>query len=138
MRIAIGCDHEGYEYKEKIKALLAEQRHDVKDFGTDSTQPVDYPDFVRPAAEAVAGGECERGIVLGACRVAPGEATAFRRACLSFFETICDPTEDINQSKFLTLSVVGFAECVKKTAALYNLPMPPWAGRLLFRELPGA
>lgn len=80
----------------------------------------------------------ERRIVLGACRVAPTEAAAFRRACLSFYEMICAPAEDINQSRFLTLAVVGLAECVKKTAALYNLPMPPWAGRLLFKELPRA
>ncbi len=66
MRIAIGCDHEGYQYKEQIKALLADHGHEVRDFGTDSTEPVDYPDFVRPAAQAVASGECDRGIVLGA------------------------------------------------------------------------
>ncbi len=66
MKIAIGCDHEGYQYKEQIKALLADHGHEVKDFGTDSTEPVDYPDFVRPAAQAVASGECDRGIVLGA------------------------------------------------------------------------
>jgi ribose 5-phosphate isomerase B len=44
---------------------LAEYGHEVKDFGTFSTEPVDYPDFVRPAAVAVANGECERAIVLG-------------------------------------------------------------------------
>ncbi|MDB6149588.1 MAG: rpiB [Chthoniobacter sp.] len=45
--------------------LLAELGHEVRDFGTDSPQPVDYPRFIRPAAEAVARGECVRGIVLG-------------------------------------------------------------------------
>lgn len=66
MKIAMGCDHEGYQYKEQIKALLADHGHEVRDFGTDSTEPVDYPDFVRPAAQAVASGQCERSIVLGA------------------------------------------------------------------------
>jgi len=66
MRIAIGADHEGYEYKERIKALLKEHKHQIEDFGTNATESVDYPDFVRPAAEAVAAGQCERGIVLGA------------------------------------------------------------------------
>src|SRR5204863_6417172 len=53
------------EYKEKIKALLAQLGHEVKDFGTHSTESVDYPVFIRPVAEAVARGEFERGIVLG-------------------------------------------------------------------------
>jgi len=65
MKIAIGSDHAGFEYKEKIKTLLAGLGHDVMDFGTSSAEPVDYPLFIRPTAEAVARGECERGIVLG-------------------------------------------------------------------------
>ena len=65
MKIAIGSDHAGFEYKEAIKASLTQSGYEVKDFGTTSTAPVDYPDFIRPAAEAVASGECERGIVLG-------------------------------------------------------------------------
>lgn len=65
MKIAIGTDHAGFEYKEKIKDLLTSLGHEVRDFGTFSTEPVDYPLFIRPAAEAVARGECERGIVLG-------------------------------------------------------------------------
>ena len=65
MKIAIATDHAGYEYKEKIKKFLAEKGHSIKDFGTDSAEAVDYPDFIRPAAEAVAAGSCERGIVLG-------------------------------------------------------------------------
>ena len=65
MKIAIGSDHAGFEYKEKIKSLLAELGHVVNDFGTDSEQPVDYPLFIRPVALAVASGEAERGIVLG-------------------------------------------------------------------------
>jgi len=65
MKIAIGSDHAGFEYKEKIKALLQQLGHEVKDFGTYSNESVDYPVFIRPTAEAVARGECERGIVLG-------------------------------------------------------------------------
>jgi ribose 5-phosphate isomerase B len=65
VKIAIGSDHAGFEYKEKIKILLSGLGHDVRDFGTFSAQPVDYPLFIRPTAEAVAHGECERGIVLG-------------------------------------------------------------------------
>jgi ribose 5-phosphate isomerase B len=65
MRIAIGCDHAGYDYKERLKVALAEWGHDVTDFGTDSREPVDYPLFIRPVAEAVAAGNFERGFVLG-------------------------------------------------------------------------
>ena len=65
MKIAIGSDHAGFHYKGLIKTFLHEQGHEVVDYGTDSTESVDYPKFCRPAAEAVASGECERGIVLG-------------------------------------------------------------------------
>jgi len=65
MKIAIGSDHAGLEYKEKIKVLLQELGHEVRDFGTFSSQPVDYPVFIRPVAEAVARGGFDRGIVLG-------------------------------------------------------------------------
>jgi ribose 5-phosphate isomerase B len=65
MKIGIGSDHAGFEYKEKIKAYLQGLGHEVRDFGTNSPEPVDYPLFIRPVAEAVAAGQCERGIVLG-------------------------------------------------------------------------
>ena len=65
MKIAIGSDHAGFRYKEKIKTYLAELRHEIIDFGTDSEEPVDYPLFIRPVALAVANGEVDRGVVLG-------------------------------------------------------------------------
>ena len=65
MKIGIGSDHAGFAYKEKIKPYLQSLGHEVRDFGTDSPAPVDYPRFIRPVAEAVAAGQCERGIVLG-------------------------------------------------------------------------
>ena len=65
MRIAIASDHAGFAYKQSIGAFLAGEGHEVVDFGTDSEEACDYPLFIRPAAEAVARGECERGIVLG-------------------------------------------------------------------------
>jgi ribose 5-phosphate isomerase B len=64
MKIALGSDHAGFEYKQAIHEWLTARGHEVKDFGTFSNERVDYPDFIRPA-EAVARGECERGIVLG-------------------------------------------------------------------------
>jgi ribose 5-phosphate isomerase B len=77
MRIAIASDHAGFRYKERLKELLAAEGHEVEDFGTSSEEPVDYPLFIRPAAEAVARGECERGIVLGGS--GNGEAMAANR-----------------------------------------------------------
>jgi ribose 5-phosphate isomerase B len=65
MKISLGADHAGFRYKEKVKELLNSLGHEVKDFGTFSEEPVDYPLFVVPAAEAVVRGECDRGIVFG-------------------------------------------------------------------------
>ncbi len=65
MKIAIGTDHAGYLYKEKIKDTLQASGYTVQDFGTHSEEPVDYPLYIRPAALAVAKGQAERGIILG-------------------------------------------------------------------------
>lgn len=64
MRIAIGCDHGAFALKNKVIEHLEKQGHEVRDFGTYSTESCDYPDFAAAAARAVAGGECRRGIVL--------------------------------------------------------------------------
>ena len=64
MRIAIGCDHGAFALKNKIIQHLEKQGHEVRDFGTYSTESCDYPDFAAAAARAVASGECQRGIVL--------------------------------------------------------------------------
>jgi ribose 5-phosphate isomerase B len=77
MKISLGTDHAGFDYKERIKAWLIAAGHDVVDFGTNSEETVDYPLFIRPAAEAVAAGKCERGIVLGGS--GNGEAIAANR-----------------------------------------------------------
>ena len=65
LKISLGCDHAGFAYKESIKLLLQNKGIETKDFGTFTEESVDYPDFVRPAAEAVAEGLCDLGIVLG-------------------------------------------------------------------------
>ena len=77
MKIAIGSDHAGFSYKEKIKQYLVALKHEVTDFGTDSEERVDYPLFIRPVAEAVARGDAERGVVLGGS--GNGEAMAANR-----------------------------------------------------------
>jgi ribose 5-phosphate isomerase B len=65
MRVAIGSDHAGFQLKGELCVLLDELRVEYRDFGTFSTDPVDYPDVIAPVARAVAHGDFERGIVLG-------------------------------------------------------------------------
>jgi ribose 5-phosphate isomerase B len=65
MRVAIGSDHAGFALKGELCSLLDELRVEYRDFGTFSSDAVDYPDFVAPVARAVSRGEYERGIVIG-------------------------------------------------------------------------
>jgi ribose 5-phosphate isomerase B len=65
MKIALGTDHAGFEYKEAVKAHLQQLGHEVQDFGTFSNDSVDYPVFVKPAAKSVAEGLCDLGVVFG-------------------------------------------------------------------------
>ena len=64
MNISLGCDHGAFALKEHLKSYLTKQGHNVVDCGTHSTDSCDYPIFARAAAQKVASGACERGIVL--------------------------------------------------------------------------
>ena len=64
MKISIASDHGAYELKEHLKPFLENLGHTVTDYGTHSTESCNYPEFVAPAARAVASGEADRGIVL--------------------------------------------------------------------------
>ena len=64
MKIAIACDHGALDLKNKVVAHLEKKGYEVKDFGTHTPASCDYPDFVAPAAQAVAAGQCDRGIVM--------------------------------------------------------------------------
>jgi ribose 5-phosphate isomerase B len=74
MKIAIGADHAGFEEKEKIKPFLDELGVQYEDFGTTSTDSVDYPDYAQKVGRAVAGGEAEEGILF--CGSGTGMAIA--------------------------------------------------------------
>jgi ribose 5-phosphate isomerase B len=63
-KIALGCDHAGFEYKEAVKKMLTDAGHIVQDFGTDSLASVDYPDFVHPACNEIESGKAEVGVLL--------------------------------------------------------------------------
>lgn len=85
MKIAVACDHGGLNLKKEIVRYLNSKGYEVVDFGTDSYDSCDYPDFALSAAEAVASGKCEMGIVvcttgIGVCIVAnkvPGVRCAY-------------------------------------------------------------
>jgi ribose 5-phosphate isomerase B len=62
--IAIGSDHAGFEYKQMLGQWLRDNGYEVRDFGTHSTDSVDYPDFVHPLASAITSGELERGVLV--------------------------------------------------------------------------
>ena len=64
MRVSLGADHKGFELKDKIKKYLVELGHEVTDFGTNSAESVDYPDFGFKVAESVAKGEANFGITV--------------------------------------------------------------------------
>ena len=64
MKIAIGCDHAAYELKEKVKAKLQQEGHEMIDVGTDSTESVDYPKYGHAVGRMVASSEAERGVAI--------------------------------------------------------------------------
>ena len=64
MKIAVACDHGALDLKNKVKAHLEAQGHEVEDFGTHTLASCDYPDYAAPAARAVAEGKCDKGIVM--------------------------------------------------------------------------
>ena len=64
VRIAVGCDHRGLDFKKAVMQKLAQMGHSGEDFGTDTAEPVDYPDIARKVAGAVAGGDFKYGILI--------------------------------------------------------------------------
>jgi ribose 5-phosphate isomerase B len=113
MKISLGTDHAGFRYKEKVKEFLTSLGHEVKDFGTFSEEPVDYPLFIRSAAEAVAKGEYERGIVFGGS--GNGEAMAANkvhgvRCALCWNEEVARLSRHHNDANVLSLGQRVIAE----------------------------
>lgn len=105
-KIAIGSDHAGFDLKEKIKQVLTKQNYDVQDFGTFSTDSVDYPDYAHPTAEAVEKGEADLGILL--CGSGNGVAiTANKhqgiRAALSWTPEIAELGKQHNNANMVVI-----------------------------------
>lgn len=132
MKIAIASDHAGFAYKERIKAELAALGHEVRDFGTSSDAPVDYPEFIRPAAQAVARGECDRGIVLGGS--GNGEAIVANkvrgvRCTLCWSEQTAKWAREHNDANVLALGQRTIDEAMALTIVRIWLTTPFEGGR---------
>lgn len=104
--IAIGCDHAALEAKERLKEWLEAHGYEVKDFGVNAPDSVDYPDIARPLSEAVAGGEPERGVLL--CGTGLGMSYVANRvpgirAALCYSEEAADLARSHNDANVLVL-----------------------------------
>ena len=106
MKIAIGADHGGYSYKEKIIKHLISKGYDIKDFGTESDNSCDYPVFAKLVANAVASGEYDRGILI--CGTGIGMSVAANkvrgiRAALCSDKFSAKVTREHNDSNILCM-----------------------------------
>ena len=106
MKIAIGADHAGFEFKELLKKHLEKNGHEIKDFGTNGTQSVDYPDFAHPVAQAVENNEAAFGILI--CGSANGVAiTANKhqkiRAAICWEEEIAELARKHNDANVICI-----------------------------------
>ena len=107
MKIAIACDHGALALKEAVKAHLTARGMECVDFGTFTKDSCDYPDFARPAAEAVASGACERGIVM--CTTGIGVSITANKVHGIRCALLSDPvsarlTREHNDANVITLS----------------------------------
>jgi ribose 5-phosphate isomerase B len=106
-KIALAADHAGYEEKEKLKKTLDDLGVSFDDLGTDSADPVDYPDYARKVAEAVARGEYEQGLLV--CGSGTGMAIAANkvpgiRAAVAWNEDIARLAREHNDANVLSLA----------------------------------
>ncbi|MBT8198123.1 MAG: ribose 5-phosphate isomerase B [Acidimicrobiia bacterium] len=104
--IAIGADHGGFPLKEKLAFRLREAGHDVIDCGTDSTEPVDYPDIAEAVARLVGAGDCSAGIVIDGAGIGSAMAAnkvAGVRAALCYDLSTARNSREHNHANVLTL-----------------------------------
>ena len=106
MKIAIGNDHAGTEYKNSIVAHLKEQGHQVSNYGTDSNDSVDYPDFIHPVAKDVAQGKVDLGIIIcGSGNGANMTANKYQkvRSALCWNKEITELAREHNDANILSI-----------------------------------
>ena len=107
MRLAIGSDHAGFDWKEKVKAILVRLGHEVTDFGTTSKESVDYPDFGLKVARAVVDGDVDYGVAI--CGTGNGMTMAANkikgvRAGIALSAEMAHMTRLHNNANVLTLA----------------------------------
>ena len=127
MQIAIGADHGGYEYKEQIIKFLKANGYSIKDFGTYSNASCDYPEFAKTVAQAVASGECEKGILIcgtgiGMSIVANKQKGIRAALCSDLFSA--KATREHNNSNILCMGerVIDIDLALKITEVWLNTP----------------
>ena len=118
MRIAIGCDHRGVDFKNFIIKFLIEEGYNCQDFGTNSPEPMDYPDIARPLGEAVVRGEFERGILI--CNTGIGMSIAANkikgvRAALCHNRFYAERARQHNDANIICLGTVMDEEAARET-----------------------
>lgn len=122
MKIAIGCDHAGYQYKERIVRMLRKQAVEIVDCGTHSADSVDYPDFAHPVAEAVTNGSVDFGVLI--CGSGNGVAMAANkhrgaRAALCWKVVIAELARQHNDANIIAIPArfvsLALAEKMVKT-----------------------
>ena len=132
MKLAIGADHAGFSLKEKLKKYLAENGHEVKDFGCHSEQSVDYPDFAHPVANAVEKKEADFGLLM--CGSGNGiNMTANKhagiRSALCWAPEIAKLARQHNDANILTLPARFIEEAEAKKCVDVFLSTPFEGGR---------
>ena len=122
MQIAVGCDHRGLSLKQFIIQRLTEAGYSYQDFGGYTTEPVDYPDVAREVAEAVAGGNYERGILI--CQTGIGMSIAANKIT-GARAALCRNADDAywtrrhNDANILCLGAGGGPDTVAETVAAF-------------------
>ena len=122
MKIAISADHAGFALKEKLRLRLADEGHEVVDFGTNSPESCDYPDFAQPVAREVSEGRFDRGLLV--CSTGIGMAIAANkiegvRAAPAESEDEVRLTREHNDANVLTLGARYLDE--QRAAALVDI-----------------
>lgn len=127
MKIAFAADHGGYQLKDKLVAYLKSRGIDTVDFGTNSSESCDYPDFAHPLCKAVASGECDFGVLVCSTgigmSIAANKHKGIRAACCS--ETVsAELTRAHNNSNVLCLGefIVGEHTARKMVDIFINTP----------------
>ena len=125
MKIAIGNDHAGTEYKKEIQKLLLKNGHGVNNHGTDNNNSVDYPDHIHPVAEQVDKGEVDFGIIIcGSGNGANMTANKHQkvRSALCWSKEIAELSRTHNNANILSIPsrFVGLSEAVEMVKAFLN------------------